>query len=135
MIFKGINQSTLRDLLDEAGIATKKDDEGDLMTVLSADDDFPYDMVAWFIVDEDNWLTIIARSFDFKVADPLPLANEYNRTHRSVSCVAEEEAVFFKLAFLLDEEVSSQYVIENCLRFGLSCSWRSFCDLWKNLNA
>lgn len=134
MIFKGLNQSTLRDLLDEAGIATKKDEEGDLMTVLAADDDFPHDMVAWFIVD-DNWLTIIARSFDFKLTDTLQLANEYNRTHRAVACVAEEDGVFFKLAFLLDEEVSSQYVIENCLRFGLSSAWRSFVDFWKARNS
>lgn len=134
MIFKGINQSTLRDLLDEAGIATKKDDEGDLMTVLSADDDFPFDMIAWFMV-EDNWLTIITRSFDFKVKDPYTVANEYNRTHRAVSCIAEDDAVFFKLGFLLDEEVSTQYVIENCLRFGVGCSWHSFADIWKAQNS
>ncbi|MDE5785045.1 MAG: hypothetical protein K2H98_00775, partial [Duncaniella sp.] len=105
-----------------------------LMTILPGDDEFPYNVVVWFMV-EDNWLTIIARSFDFKITDTLELANEYNRSHRSVTCVAEEEGVFFKLAYLLDEEVSSQYVIENCLRFGVSCAWRSFADIWKNLNS
>lgn len=134
MIFKGINQSTLRDLLDEAGISTKKDDDGDLLTLLSAEDDFPHDVVVWFLV-EDNWLTIIARSFEFKVNNPLEVANEYNRSHRAVACVAEEDSVFFKFGFLLDEEVSTQYVIENCIKFGTGCSWHSFSGIYKAQNS
>lgn len=131
MIINTIDQSLIRDLLDDARISTKKDDDGDLMTILTADDDFPHDVFLWFMV-EDNWLTIIARAFDYKTADPMGVANEYNRTHRAVSCIAEDDTVFFKLAFLLDEEVSTTYITENCLKFAMGCCWRSFCDLVKN---
>lgn len=130
MIINTIDQSLIRDLLDDAGISTKKDDDGDLMTILSADSDFPNDVFIWFMVEE-NWLTVIGRSFDFKTSDPMGLANEYNRTHRAVSCIAEEDNVFFKLAFLLDEEVSTKYITENCLKFATGCIWRSFCDFVK----
>lgn len=131
MIINRIDQSLIRDLLDDARISTKKDDDGDLMTILTADDDFPNDVFVWFMV-EDNWLTIIARSFDYKISNPMNVANEYNRSHRAVTCIAEDDTVFFKLAFLLDEEVSTEYITENCLKFAMGCSWRSFCDIYKN---
>ncbi len=133
MIIKEINQNILRDLLDDAGVSSKKDSDGDLMTILAGDDDFPHDVVIWFMV-EDNWLTIIARSFDFKVDSPVEVANEYNRSHRALTCIGEEDGIFFKAAYLLDEEVSTQYIIENCIRFGIGTSWRSFCDLYKQAN-
>lgn len=130
MNVKSIDAHMLRDLLDEARISTKKDDDGDLMTVLSADNDFPNDVFIWYMLD-GNWLTIIARSFDYKLDDPVTVANDYNRSHRGVACIGEPEngTIYFKLGFLLDEEVSTTYILENCIKFGTSCSWRSFCDI------
>lgn len=134
MTINKLDPYMLRDLLDDAHISTKKDEDGDLMTMLSADDDFPHDVVIWYILDE-GWLTVIARSFEFKMDDPVAVANEYNRTHRGVACTGEPErgTIFFKFGFLIDEEVSSTYVVENCLKFPTSCSWRSFCDIYKSL--
>lgn len=131
MIVKNPDAHLLRDLLDEARISTKKDEDGDLMTILSADDDFPHDVFVWYIVDE-SWLTVIVRSFDYKLDDPVAVANDYNVSHRGVACVGEPEkgTIFFKFTYLLDEEVSTEYILENCIKFSTSCGWRSFVDIY-----
>ena len=48
---KGIDKYIIRDILDEMHVATSFDDDGDLMVVQQADEDFVYDVVIYIIVN------------------------------------------------------------------------------------
>ena len=75
---KGIDKYIIRDILDEMHVATSFDDDGDLMVVQQADEDFVYDVVIYIIVN-DNRLTFMAMAQDYEPAgDLLFLANRHN---------------------------------------------------------
>ena len=56
---KHIDKYIIRDILDELHLATSYDDEGDLMIVQQADEDFVYDVLIYILVNNDR-LTYIA---------------------------------------------------------------------------
>lgn len=126
---KGIDKYAIRDILDEMHVATSFDDDGDLMVVQQADEDFVYDVVIYIIVN-DNRLTFLAMAQDYEPAgDPLFLANRHNCRKNMPTAVVRNGHVRMEYSFLLDEEVSREYIRENCLGMALGSIWHGFMDL------
>ena len=68
-----------------------------------------------------------------RTADPFRLANSHNRRCYMPVCVVrgEDEHIDFEYSYLLDEEVSEEFVRENCVVMPIRCILRSFADLEK----
>ena len=126
---KGIDKYIIRDILDEMHVATSFDDDGDLMVVQQADEDFVYDVVIYIIVN-DNRLTFMAMAQYYEPAgDLLFLANRHNCRKNMPTAVVRNGHVRMEYSFLLDEEVSREYIRENCLGMALGSIWHGFMNL------
>ena len=126
---KGIDKYIIRDILDEMHVATSFDDDGDLMVVQQADEDFVYDVVIYIIVN-DNRLTFMAMAQDYEPAGGLLfLANRHNCRKNMPTAVVRNGHVRMEYSFLLDEEVSREYIRENCLGMALGSIWHGFMNL------
>lgn len=49
------------------------------------------------------------------------------------TAVVRDGAIRMEYSFLLDEEVSKEYIIENCIKFVLGSIWQSFVKFEKEL--
>ncbi len=47
------------------------------------------------------------------------------------TAVVRDGNIRMECSFLLDEEVSKEYIVENCIKMVLGTIWRGFCDLEK----
>ena len=103
-----IDRNLIRSYFDELKIATHIDDDGDMVVIQSADEDFGHDVVIFVFVN-NNRLSYAAG------------AREYR----------PEGDLLMQCSFLLDEEVSKEYIVENCIKMVLGTIWRGFCDLEK----
>lgn len=127
-----IDKSLIREYLDELHIATRTDDDGDLVIVQSADEDFQHDVVIFVIVN-DNRLSFAAGAPGYKPAgDPLFLANRHNCRRNLPTAVVRDSNIRMECSFLLDEEVSKAYIVENCIKMPLGSIWRAFVGLEKD---
>lgn len=130
---KGISQELIRSYLDDLRISTSKDNEGDLYMMLEADDDFGHDVVVYFFV-EDNQLGIYAFATGYKLTedqlfDAMVAVNNANLHKRYISGFIKDNSIQVHHWFYLDEEVSEEYIKENCLKMMISTVWRYFVDL------
>lgn len=131
---KGIDVNILRELFDELQVVTTLDDDGDIMLVQEADADFPHNVIVYAMV-RNNRLSLVAGAPGFAPdANLLELANEHNLAHILPVAVVRDGQLRMECSFLLDEEVSKEYVVENCIKLPLSAIWQSFVNLGKELN-
>lgn len=127
-----IDKRLIRDYLDELQISTRIDDDGDMVIVQSADDDFGHDVVI-FVMVNNNRLSYAAGAPGYEpVADPYHLANRHNCRRNLPTAVVRDGKVRMECSFLLDEEVSKAYIVENCIKMVLGSIWHAFCDLEKD---
>lgn len=134
---KGITRDLIRKYLDDLGVSTRVDDDGDLFTILRADNDFDHDVIIYYSVN-NNWLRVFGYAMDYEVPDSnkgrvLLALNEHNQTHATPTGVLETKnnAIKFKHSLLLDEEVSETYIKENGIKMGNSGIWHAFVDFNK----
>lgn len=126
-----IDKYIIRDILDELHVATSYDDEGDLMIVQQADEDFVYDVLIYILVNNDR-LTYIAYAPGYEPRGNLyELANRNNCRKNLPMAVVREGQIRMEYSFLLDEEVSREYIRENCIGMTLGAIWHAFVDLEK----
>lgn len=130
---KSIDLDLIRTYFDELQIATRIDDDGDLVLVQGADEDFGHDVVI-FVMVRNNRLSYAAGVPDYKPeGDLLALANRHNCRSVLPTAVVREDSIRMECSFLLDEEVSKEYIVENCIKVVLGSIWRSFVDFEKEL--
>ncbi len=128
---KGIDKNLIRGYFDELRISTRLDDDGDMVVVQSADEDFGHDVVI-FVMVNNNRLSYAAGSPDYEPRqDPYHLANRHNCRKNLPTAVVRDGNVRMECSFLLDEEVSKEYIIENCIKMVLGSIWRAYVDLEK----
>lgn len=126
-----IDKNLIRGYLDELHISTRIDDDGDMVIVQSADEDFASDVVIFVIVN-NNRLSYAAGAPGYKPSqDPYFLANRHNCRRNCPTAVVRDGNVRMECSFLLDEEVSKAYIVENCIKLVLGSIWRSYVDLEK----
>lgn len=128
----GITLSQIRGYLDELHVSTSVDDDGDLMLVQGADDDFGHDVVI-FVMVHNNRLSYIASARGYKPAQDLYfLANRHNCRMFMPTAVVRNDEIRMEVSYLLDEEVSKEYIVENCIKMVLASIWRGFVALEKD---
>lgn len=127
-----VDKKLIRDYLDELHISTRIDDDGDMVIVQSADDDFGHDVVIFVIVN-NNRLSYAAGAPGYEPKQDLyQLANRHNCRRNLPTAVVRDENIRMECSFLLDEEVSKEYIVENCIKMVLGSTWRAFVDLEKD---
>lgn len=127
-----VDKNLIRSYLDELHISSRIDDDGDMVIVQSADNDFGHDVVIFVIVN-NNRLSYAAGAPGYKCnQDPFFLANRHNCRRNLPTAVVRDGNVRMECSFLLDEEVSKAYIVENCIKMVLGSIWRAYCDLEKD---
>ncbi len=126
-----IDKNLIRGYLDELHISTRIDDDGDMVIVQSADNDFGHDVVIFVIVN-NNRLSYSAGASGYRPAqDPFTLANRHNCRRYLPTAVVRDGNVRMECSFLLDEEVSKAFIVENCIKMVLGSIWRAYVELEK----
>lgn len=126
-----IDKNIIRGYLDELRISTRIDEDGDMVVVQSADEDFGHDVVI-FVMVNNNRLSYAAGAPGYQPAqDPYHLANRHNCRRNLPTAVVRDGNVRMECSFLLDEEVSKAYIVENCIKMVLGSIWRAYVDLEK----
>lgn len=126
---KEIDKYIIRDILDEMHIATSIDNDGDLLIIQQADQDFVYDVFISILVN-DNRLTFLAEAEGYEPAgDLLMLANRHNIRRHLPTAIVRNNQIRMEYSYLLDEEVSRDYIRENCIGMTLSAIWHGFLNL------
>ena len=126
-----IDKNIIRGYLDELRISTRRDDDGDMVVVQSADEDFGHDVVI-FVMVNNNRLSYAAGAPGYEPRqDPYHLANRHNCRRNLPTAVVRDGNVRMECSFLLDEEVSKAYIVENCIKMVLGSIWRAYVDLEK----
>ena len=121
-----IDKALIRSYLDELGVATSIDEDGDILIVQGADNDFGHDVLIYVIV-KNNRLSYAAGARGYTPAgDILSMANRHNCRATLPTAVVRDGNLRMECSFLLDEEVSKAYIVENCIKFVLGSIWRSF---------
>ena len=116
---KSISRDLIRKYLDDLNYSTRVDDDGDIFTVLRADKDFNHDVIIFFNVDSSNMGRVMLS------------INEYNKNSTVLKAFLENNRIRFEQYFLLDEEVSEEYIKANCIKLTAGLIWKSFCDFNK----
>lgn len=123
---KGINKQSIRELLEEIHVRVTEDDDGDLMILQEADADFGYDVII-FVMVNNNRLSYAAAAPNFHPdCNLLELANRHNCSRNLPTAVVREDNIRMEATFLLDEEVSKEYIVENCIKMVLGAIWQGF---------
>ena len=122
-------------LLEEAEIELKLDEEGDYIATMDADDEFPYDVHFWFLLDESGeTLTTAARCVDLEFDNVLAMANELNDCNAPMKAIADEEdnTIGFNASYSV-EGLSDEYVSTTCLFNFAALVWKTYTELYQSM--
>lgn len=128
-----ISTSFIRGLLDELGLGTKIDSDGDIVIVFDADSDFKHDVLCFFSVNDNKWLRIYATTLieisQSRVGETLIKLNEYNESNKLMKAyLAKNGRIWVERIELIDEDVSEEFIKENCIKLLLPLIWNFFKD-------
>lgn len=128
-MINSINISMVRQLCDKAGIANSIDDDGDIRILLSADSDFGHNVAVYINVSKDNkWLrTFAIAGFEVpqeRLAEVMIRMNDYNRKGDLLKAyLTEKGRVIVERYELIDEYVSEEFILENCIKLFPGKAW------------
>lgn len=131
-----ISRNLIRECLDELQFANAIDKDGDLYTLLRADEDFGHDVIVYYAV-QDAWLRVFAYAVDYEVeeGDRYVMLDKINKFHLDyiygTVYIDDHSCICIQQGFLLDEPVSRDYILKNCIEFTTSRFWKFFCDFDK----
>lgn len=126
-----VDKKLIRDYLDELHIATRIDEDGDMVIVQTADEDFGHDVVI-FVMVNNNRLSYASGAPGYTPSDDLYfLANRHNCRRNMPTAVVRDGSIRMECTFLLDEEVSKEYIVENCIKMVLGSIWQGYVGLEK----
>ena len=135
---KGITRDCIRKICDDLGLTSSIDSDGDIRVVLSADEDFGHDVLVFFSVDEKgNWLRVMGMAVDFdasqdNLAKYMLAINNYNRRQKLFKAyMTKEGRVIIERWELMDEDVSEEFIKENCVKISLPGIWDAFKNFWE----
>lgn len=123
--------------MSEAGVKTIPDQDGSLLTVLTADELFCHNILIRYILRGDC-LLIVGQASDYKVPkhaqkDVLMALNIHNINHPETVGDLHDDTVMFKHSVMIDEDVSEDYVREHVVKMGTDDIRRSFVELEKEI--
>ena len=106
-------------------IATRLDDDGDLVIVQDADSDFPATSSSSSPCSAEISRTLPPPTAGNRGVTSLALANRHNLSRRMPTAVVTANGVRMA-TFHTDEEVSEDYIKKNCIMLALSSIWDAF---------
>lgn len=125
-----LDTRNIRSHFDALGLATRLDNDNVLIVNIRPDEDIPFLIVICVLVEHGNRLSFLASTPDHTPAgDLLSLANRHNRLHYIPTAVLRDGKLRFEYSFLIDEEVSSDYLRYDCILHTIKCICASFADL------
>ncbi len=132
-----LTNELLRNLLDQSGLVTRIDKEGDINTYLGADEDFPKDVVIFYLI-RDGWLGIQAFSPDYQLDlgddDKLRLANHLNSHTKLPKAYFRNGMLHFEHWVVIESNFSKEFM-KKTLQNLTGYMWHAFVDLHKALNS
>lgn len=130
---KNIDKYSYAELLNKLGIPVQEDEDGDFIVLQQGDADFPHDVVVYITVN-NNKLSYHAGAPGWSPdCSLLSEANRFNCDHIAPTAVVRGSSLCMEVHFLLDEEVSEEYVKSNCILFPLSSIWHAFMDIHRQV--
>lgn len=120
----------IRTLFDRINVPTRLDADGDIIVTLDADVDFDYEVIVCVTVENGSRLAFIGWASGYEPkGDLLVLANRHNSRRNYPTAVVRSGMIRMEYSFLIDEEVSDEYISETCIRQTISSIWSSFIEL------
>lgn len=119
-----LTKDQIRGYLDSLNVATRIDDDGDLLIQLSADDDFGHDVFIHVVVDSRS-ISFYGISPGYEVPNPLFIANRSNGRLNYPTAVVRGDQIRMEYALFITEDVSDEY-IKGSLNRILSAIWKAF---------
>lgn len=135
-MINSIDVNLIRTLCDKANMSTKVDEDGDVAMCLHADADFGHDVFIFFGA-QDNWLSMRGMSNFLveqnKVGEVLVKLNDFNLKKRwGKAYLAENGRIVLERQELIDENVSEEFLLENCIKFFPPVVWNFFKENFAN---
>ena len=128
-----IDKNIIRGYLDELRISTRLDDDGDMVIVQSADEDFGHDVVI-FVMVNNNRLSYAAGAPGYEPRqDPYHLAKGGYEPVAALSVRLASRYARAESDLMVDVAVGAVGVecVENCIKMVLGSIWRAYVDLEK----
>jgi len=134
-MIKQISYVLLKKCLDEIGIRTVADDDGTLLTLFRANEQYGHDMVIRYIV-RGPWLHIVGQVPGEKIpeerfADMMMALNLLHINGLKATGALHDDSFRFKYSLMIDEEVSEGHVLESGARTGTESIRNAFVELEK----
>lgn len=123
-----VDTKYVRTALEKLELPYTTDEEDNIVIVKSADQYFGHDIVIYIVV-KNNRLSYVAGAPTFTPnGNLLEKANNFN-CHRNLPvAVVRDGLVRMEYSYLLDEEVSDAYIVNNCIQVPISAILRAFCE-------
>lgn len=130
-MINSIDINMVRSLCDKANFATTVDSDGDLYLVFNADSDYGHNVVVYFGVTDNKWLRLFAMSdleiTQDRLAETMIRLNQFNsKNYLLKAYLTEKGRIFVERNELIDEYVSEEFLLENCVKFFPSAAWNFF---------
>lgn len=121
-----ISPEIIRSYFEELHIVINTDHDGDVVIVQGADSDFGHDVCIYVRVINNRLSYMAAAPGYAPEGDLYELANRNNCRRILPTAVVRGDTVYMECSFLLDEEVSKAYIVENCIKMVLHGIWQAF---------
>lgn len=131
-----MTKAELRDML-ETFLAIRRDDDGDYVTVLDADQDFGHDVGVFFVLNENGDKLQMMSMTNLTVRDDvkaLAFCNRWN-TEKSFGQAYFHDGTF-RMTFSLNNpaDVSREYLKDSFVRLNLAIIWQFYKEVGKEFD-
>lgn len=135
---EAITRDYIRKICDDLGLTSSIDSDGDIRVILRADEDFAHDVYVYFCVEDKGWFRVMGMAMDFdatqeNLAKYMLAVNNYNRRQKLFKAyLTKEGRVIIERWELMDEDVSEEFIKENCVKISLPGIWDAFKNFWES---
>ncbi len=125
--------TTLRSLTDELRLPSRLTADNDLYVNIASDGDFPYETVVCIMIEHGCRLSFVGMAPEYEPAgDLLFLANRSNRRNYVPTAVVRDGRIHMEYSFYINEDVSREFIKEDCLLVTLEGISNAFANLEKD---
>lgn len=123
-----LTREFLRNLLDECCFVTRIDKEGDICALLDADDDFPHDVVLYFLIRE-GWMGMHAFVPDWNLnltpEQQFHIENRFNSERKLPKLYFRDDTLILEHWIVIESNFSKTFII-NSIKYLTGIFWKSF---------
>lgn len=125
--------TTLRAITDELRYPSRLAAENDLYVNIAPTDDFPFEAVVCIMIEHGCRLSFVGMAPEYEPAgDLLFLANRSNRRNYIPTAVVREGRIHMEYSFYINEDVSRDFVKQDCVLLTLEGIRKAFADMEKD---